>query len=65
MITFRRLIAALMLSAAFALAGVASADFSAETLPPNHHVHDCVAKPLAPCVYPHLAVGFFPSILGE
>jgi hypothetical protein len=63
--TFRRLILALALSAAFTLAGVASAEFTAATLPPNHHIHDCVATPLAPCAYPHLAVGFFPSILGE
>ena len=48
--------------AALAFAAVASGQFTSDTLPANHHVHDCTA---APCVYPHLAVGFFPTILGE
>lgn len=43
-------------------AAVASGGYFAGPLPPNHHIHDCTA---APCVYPHLAVGFFPTILGE
>lgn len=43
-------------------AAVASAQFTSDPLPPNHHIHDC---PAAPCVYPHLAVGFFPTILHE
>jgi hypothetical protein len=49
-------------AAVFAIAAVASAQLTADSLPPNHHVHDCT---VAPCVYPHLAVGFFPTILGE
>ena len=56
----------LLSSAAVAMllvfAAVASAQFTSDTLPANHHIHDCTA---APCVYPHLAVGFFPLILGE
>jgi hypothetical protein len=45
-----------------ALAAVASAGYFAQ-LPPNHHVHDC--PDLNPCTYPHLPVGFFPTILRE
>ena len=49
----------------FGFAAVASAELSSTTSPPpNHHVHDCTLPP-ALCVYPHLAVGFFPTILGE
>jgi hypothetical protein len=48
--------------AALAFAAVASGQFTSDTLPANHHIHDCTA---APCVYPHLAVGFFPTILSE
>ena len=48
--------------AALAFAAVASGQFTSDTLPANHHIHDCTA---APCVYPHLAVGFFPTILGK
>jgi hypothetical protein len=48
--------------ALLASAAVASASTSTTLLPPNHHIHDCTA---APCVYPHLAVGFFPRILGQ
>jgi hypothetical protein len=47
---------------ALALATVASGQFTSDTLPANHHIHDCTT---APCVYPHLAVGFFPVILHE
>jgi len=43
-------------------AAVASAQFTSATMPANHHIHDCAT---APCVYPHLGVGFFPLILGE
>jgi hypothetical protein len=46
-------------------AGVASAQFTADTLPANHHIHDCTATPPTLCSYPHLAVGFFPQILRE
>jgi hypothetical protein len=49
---------------ALVFAGVASAQFTSDTLPANHHIHDCTAPP-ATCVYPHLAVGFFPLILGS
>jgi len=48
--------------ALLAFAAAASAGYFAGSLPPNHHIHDCTA---APCVYPHLPVGFFPTILGE
>ena len=44
----------------FAFAAVATAGYFEGPLPPNHHIHDCTAPP---CVYPHLAVGFFPRIL--
>jgi hypothetical protein len=47
---------------ALAFAAVAWAGYFNGALPPNHHIHDCTA---ATCVYPHLAVGFFPTILGE
>ena len=48
--------------ALLAFAAAASGGYFTQPLPPNHHIHDCAA---APCVYPHLAVGFFPTILGE
>ncbi len=47
---------------ALAFATVAWAGYFNGPLPPNHHIHDCTA---APCVYPHLPVGSFPTILGE
>jgi hypothetical protein len=48
-----------------AFVAVAAAGFSSTaTPPPNHHVHDCTLPP-GSCVYPHLAVGFFPKILDE
>jgi hypothetical protein len=43
-------------------AATASAGYFNGPVPANHHIHDCTA---APCAYPHLAVGFFPTILGE
>src|SRR5438105_6004509 len=46
------------------LAAAASAGYFNGPLPPNHHIHDCTL-PSSQCVYPHLAVGFFPTILGE
>jgi hypothetical protein len=50
---------------ALAFAAVASAQFTSNTLPANHHAHDCTATPATLCSYPHLAVGFFyPRILG-
>ena len=48
--------------ALLAFAAAASGGYFTQPLPPNHHIHDCAA---GPCVYPHLAVGFFPTILGE
>src|SRR6476661_6005547 len=39
-------------------AAVASAQFTSDTLPPNHHVHDCLA---APGVYPHLGGRLLPD----
>ena len=52
-------------AALLGFAAVASAELSSTALPPlNHHIHDCTLPP-ASCVYPHLAVGFFPTILGE
>jgi hypothetical protein len=45
-----------------AFAAVAWAGYFSGPLPPNHHIHDCTSPP---CTYPHLAVGFFPTILGE
>jgi hypothetical protein len=44
-------------------AAVASAGYFTQSLPPNHHIHDCPDS--NPCGYPHLPVGFFPTILGE
>src|ERR687884_556759 len=58
----KRLIVLTFTAALLAFAAVASAQFTPATLPANHHIHDCAA---APCAYPHLAVGFFPRILGE
>jgi hypothetical protein len=50
-------VATLLISAAVAWAGYFNGP-----LPPNHHIHDCTL-PASQCVYPHLAVGFFPRIL--
>jgi hypothetical protein len=58
----KKLIVLTFSAALLAFAAVASAGYFAASLPPNHHIHDCTA---APCVYPHLPVGFFPTILGE
>jgi len=49
---------------ALAFSTVAWAGYFDGPLPPNHHIHDCTLPP-SQCVYPHLAVGFFPTILGE
>jgi hypothetical protein len=48
---------------ALAFAAVAWAGYFNGPLPPNHHIHDCPDN--NPCGYPHLPVGFFPTILGE
>jgi hypothetical protein len=58
----KKLIVLTFSAALLAFAAVASAGYFGGSLPPNHHIHDCTA---APCVYPHLPVGFFPTILGE
>ena len=58
----KKLIVLTFSAALLAFAAVASAGYFAASLPPNHHIHDCTA---APCVYPHLPIGFFPTILGE
>lgn len=49
---------------ALTFAAVASAGYFNGALPPNRHIHDCTL-PASQCAYPHLAVGFFPTILGE
>ena len=59
----KKLIASALIVTLFAFTAAASAQFTSETLPANHHIHDCTL-PAAQCVYPHLAVGFFPTILG-
>jgi hypothetical protein len=61
----RKILVVLCAAGALALAAVASAQFSSDTLPANHHIHDCTAAPPTLCTYPHLAVGFFPQILNE
>ena len=58
----KTLLASAAVATLLVFAAVASAQFTSATLPANHHIHDCTA---APCAYPHLAVGFFPQILGE
>jgi hypothetical protein len=59
----KRLFALAAVATLLVFAAVASAQFTSETLPANHHIHDCTTAPS--CTYPHLAVGFFPTILGE
>jgi hypothetical protein len=58
----KKLIVLIFGAALLAFAAVASAGYFTASLPPNHHIHDCTATP---CLYPHLPVGFFPTILGE
>jgi hypothetical protein len=53
------------LATVLAFATVASAQFTSDTLPANHHIHDCTLQPPSACQYPHLAVGFFPRILNN
>jgi hypothetical protein len=60
----KTLLASTAITTLLVFVGVASAQFTSDTLPANHHIHDCTAPP-ATCVYPHLAVGFFPRILGS
>jgi hypothetical protein len=56
----KTLIASAAVATLLAFGAAASAGYFNGPLPPNHHIHDCTA---APCVYPHLGVGFFPRIL--
>jgi hypothetical protein len=58
----KTLLASAAIAAVLVFAAVASAGYFNGPVPANHHIHDCTA---APCVYPHLAVGFFPTILRE
>src|SRR5262245_35583304 len=59
----RKILVQLCIAAlALAFAAAAWAGYFNGPVPANHHIHDCTA---APCVYPHLGVGFFPTILGE
>jgi len=59
----RKLLVLLCGAGTLAFATVAWAGYFNGPLPPNHHIHDCPDN--NPCGYPHLAVGFFPTILGE
>jgi hypothetical protein len=59
----KKLIVLTCSAALLAFVAAASAGYFTATLPPNHHVHDCPDN--NPCGYPHLPVGFFPTILGE
>ena len=59
----RRILLLLCGAGALAFAAVAWAGYFNGPLPPNHHIHDCPDN--HPCGYPHLPVGFFPTILGE
>jgi hypothetical protein len=56
----KRLFAFAVGASALVVAAVAWGGYFNGSLPTNHHIHDCTA---APCVYPHLGVGFFPKIL--
>jgi hypothetical protein len=58
----KTLLASATVATLLVFAAVGSAQFTSDPQPPNHHIHDC---PAAPCVYPHLGVGFFPTILHE
>jgi hypothetical protein len=61
----KKLIVVVCSAAALVFAAVASAQFTSNSLPANHHIHDCTLQPPSSCEYPHLAVGFFPRILGS
>ena len=56
------LLASMAAATLLVFAAAATAGYFDGPLPPNHHIHDCTLPP-AQCVYPHLAVGFFPKIL--
>jgi hypothetical protein len=59
----KKLIVLTFSAALLAFPAAASASYFTQELPPNHHIHDCPDNHA--CGYPHLPVGFFPSILGE
>lgn len=61
----KKLIVLALSAAALVFVAVASAQFTSNTLPANHHIHDCTLQPPSACQYPHLAVGFFPQILNN
>jgi hypothetical protein len=56
--------AAVLAFAAVAFGGAGNY-FDPSSPPANHHVHDCTLVPSSLCKHPHLAVGFFPAILGQ
>ena len=58
----KTLLAAAAVATMLVFAAAAWAGYFNGPLPAHHHIHDCTA---APCVYPHLGLGFFPTILGE
>ena len=60
----KKMLALVSGAGALTFAAVASAGYFNGPLPPNHHIHDCTL-PASQCAYPHLAVGFFPTILSE
>ena len=59
----KKLILLTVAAGLLSFAAIASGGYFTEPLPPNHHIHDCPDR--NPCAYPHLPVGFFPTILGE
>jgi hypothetical protein len=61
----RKLLVLLCGAGILAFATVAWAGHFNGPLPPNHHIHDCTSQPPTSCVYPHLAVGFFPRIINN
>jgi hypothetical protein len=66
----KRLLVVACAAGLLAFAAVASAAyfgnyFDPSSPPANHHVHDCTLLPASLCKYPHLGVGFFPTILDE
>jgi hypothetical protein len=61
----KTLLACTAVATSLVFAAVAWAGYFNGPLPANHHIHDCTLQPPSACQYPHLAVGFFPAILGE
>jgi hypothetical protein len=60
----KKLLAPAGVATLLVFAAVAWGGYFNGPLPPNHHIHDCTL-PASQCVYPHLAVGFFPRILTD